>query len=550
MLTRDSPLYQPHVQLYQIVNMSSIDDTAQRAQLRPYYDPETFNIGYPAVFHPDKGVLDQEGVPIAAKLSIANQSRSIFGAGGRLARGQQLIGKLVRSKSSNSFGVNGSGSSGGGSGIGNLYGSSFQFGLNDLFSLSKWEGLVWKVLFRQYMRNLIQQPFETCKIIMQTSSVGAVQSEIQRQEGQLQAGGEIKNGSSSTRVIATGAEAGVVVGDDEEEEIDFFPMYGIDSTDRQAYETYRLSQSQSKAAAEATAVRLQNANSSVLVVEKLDTLSIISAMRENKSFGIRSLWRSNNVTFLYNFLSQGIQYLTSRIVSPFYFYYNLKFPQVLGLKIFTNFVSELLLLPLDLYKLKSIISKKNDKEEREKEENTGSDAAIKQEGPDGVVGSTVGIGSNRLRVLNFWKYNIDNKVLRLYGLIFLKISFRKLFEHGLDFFVYYWLNFTNVENRLFFILALRFLTEVCEFFFRLPIETLLRRYQVDYLVNGNAVENSVNPGLKVDPQDLIIRPVNVNTAERWKGLWNGWKIGLMSLLCGFTFKLMNKIDDDLEQEGF
>ena len=515
------------------------------------------------MFHPDKGVLDQEGVPIAAKLSIANQFRSIFGAGGRLARGQQLIGKLVRSKSSNSFGITSSSSGGSsGSGIGSLYGPSFQFGLNDLFSLSKWEGLVWKVLFRQYMRNLIQQPFETCKIIMQTSSVGAVQSEIRKQEEQLYTEGGIKNGNPSTttttatttaRVIATGAEAGVVVGDDEEEEIDFFPMYGIDSRDRQVYETYQLSQLQSKAAAEATAVRLQNANSSVLVVEKLDTLSIISAMRENKSFGIRSLWRSNNVTFLYNFLSQGIQYLTSRIISPFYFYYNLKFPQVLGLKILTNFVSELLLLPLDLYKLKSVIGKKNGNEnekDKPKEGENGSDTANKEVGPDGVISSNVGIGSSRLRVLNIWKYNIDNKVLRLYGLIFLKISFRKLFEHGLDFFVYYWLNFTNVENRLFFILALKFFTEVCEFFFRLPIETLLRRYQVDYLVNGNVVENGVNPGLKVDPHDLIIRPVNVNTADRWKGLWNGWKIGLMSLLCGFTFKLMNKIDDDLEQEGF
>ena len=95
---------------------------------------------------------------------------------------------------------------------------------------------------------------------------------------------------------------------------------------------------------------------------------------------------------------------------------------------------------------------------------------------------------------------------------------------------------------------LKFVTEFCEFFIKLPVETLLRRYQVDYLLENDNSNNGNS--IKLKKEDLIIRPINVNTSEIWQGLWNGWKIGLMSLVCGFSFKLLNNIDDDLEQERF
>lgn len=456
--------------------MSSTDIVTSRAQSRPYYDAETFNIGYVAKFSPDKGVLDQNGFSIASKLSIIDQKRSrlshsLMGNAGALDKIIPLSG----------FGSTTP-----------LRFPGLAISWNDLFDFNKWENLIWKVLLRQYCKNLLQQPFETCKIIMQTTSI---------HDDKTKVASEIEKKSK----------------EEENDEIDFFPLYkdednlhSLNTIDKQVAMT-DFSQ-----------------NENQLQITKLTTWSIINAMRNDDNFGIASLWRSNNITFLYNFLKKSINLFTSHVVSPFYYYYNLSFSTILGLKVVTNFLTEIVLLPLDLYKMKLLVSNKNTDE-------------IMLDEDDNSISSK----ASKFGLYNWWSFELDNKVIRLFGLILLKIACKKFFDNGLEFMIYYWLNFTNVQNKIYLIFLLKFTTEFCEFFIKLPIETLIRRYQVDYLLT-----NKNDKQIKLNASDLVIKPVNINTSQIWHGLWNGWKIGLMSLLCGFGFKLMNNIDDDLEQERF
>ena len=51
-----------------------MEEPGSRLQVRPYYNPESFNAGYSAVFRPDQGVIDANGQSIASKLNIVQTS--------------------------------------------------------------------------------------------------------------------------------------------------------------------------------------------------------------------------------------------------------------------------------------------------------------------------------------------------------------------------------------------------------------------------------------------------------------------------------------------
>lgn len=433
---------------------------------RPYYNGDTFNIGYVAKFNPDKGVIDTYGNSIASKLSIANQNRQNFIGAATGKNGSNRLGSLAGLSAGYYGNTNGS----------NL----LQLSISELFNIKKWDFVIWKFLLRQYFKNLLQQPFETCKIIMQITSVEKVKKD------------PVQSETSS---------------------IDFFPVK--DEERNKNDENFTDEDDE-----------IVTTNSNILQLKKLTTWNVIHSMRSNGNFGIRSLWRSNNITFFSNFCKKSLLWVVSRFISPFYYYYNFSFSTIVSLKILMNFATDLILLPLDLYKLKLIISNNS---------NTPNDESWP---------------FRKLLVLrNYWDFTLDDKTIRLFFLIFLRIACQKFFNNGLEFMIYYWLNFTNLNNnKILLILSLRLITEFGEFFIKLPIETLLRRYQVDYLLSAKDIESRNQ--LNVAKEDLIIKPINVNTIELWQGLWNGWKIGLMSLVCGFSFKIMSNIDDDLEQERF
>lgn len=453
---------------------SSINGTDNKLtginQGRPYYNKDTFNIGYVAKFNPDKGVIDSNGDSIASKLSIANQNRQNFIGGATGKNGSNRLGSLTGLSTGYYGSTNGS--------------NILRLNISQLFNIKKWDFTMWKFLLRQYFKNLLQQPFETCKIIMQITSIEKPKKD------------SINSETSSIDYFPVREEEKIPKAEDSTEEED-----NIDD-------------------------EFVTTNSNTLQLKKLTTWNVIHSMRSNGNFGIRSLWRSNNITFFSNFCKKCLLWGVSRFISPFYYYYNFSFSTIVSLKILMNFATDLILLPLDLYKLKLIISNNSNKSNDE---------------PWSF--------NKLLRLHNYWDFTLDDKTIRLFFLILLRIACHKFFNNGLEFMIYYWLNFTNLNNnKILLILSLKLITEFCEFFIKLPIETLLRRYQVDYLLSTKDIESKNQ--LCVANEDLIIKPINVNTIELWQGLWNGWKIGLMSLICGFGFKIMSNIDDDLEQERF
>ena len=61
-----------------------MEEPGSRLQVRPYYNPESFNAGYSAVFRPDQGVIDANGQSIASKLNIPDVSEECSKIMGKL----------------------------------------------------------------------------------------------------------------------------------------------------------------------------------------------------------------------------------------------------------------------------------------------------------------------------------------------------------------------------------------------------------------------------------------------------------------------------------
>ena len=450
--------------------MSGNDPAAARAQLRPYYNPATFNVGYDAVFSPDAGVLDARGESIASRLGIAAQNRSRMG------------GRSVMA-----------GAAGTATGL-----PSLSFGLGptglDLLGLSRasWQTLLCRAVLRPYLRNIVQQPFETCKVLMQTAEVSSTVSPAV---------------SIPSSVPSPPAE------------IDFFPLQTQDTPEDTAAHWGEHQ------------VQEENSDTSKLDIPRLTTWSVVRAMRGNANFGISALWRANNVSFIYSACRKGLAAASSALLTPLLRYVGLQGPAALALRVLAAFAADVLLLPLDLCKVKQIVSE----ESVPQEDATDSDCEDSDEDYTSWLP----------RFHNYWAYALDDRTLRLFGLLILRIACNRFFDNGLEYLVYHWLSAAPLHNKIHLLFLLRLATEVAQFFVKLPIETLLRRCQVDYLL-----KNTVPTHPRIQHDDLIITPVDVSTPQVWRGLWNGWRVALMSLVAGFGFRVMNNIDDDLEQERF
>lgn len=408
---------------------------SNRSILRPYYDPETFNIGYSSVFQPSKGVIDQNGFSLATKLSISKK-QPYTGAS-----------KMIKHK---------------------VLARSSELNWNDVIDSKRWQAFISKHVVNSYLRIMIQQPFETCKILLQVSSL-----------------------QKSPTLLSTITSQYI----DESTEVDFFPSKSEkeDGNSNEKDNNSSIEEVQSDCTSDENKITLK----------KLDSISIINSLKENRNIGLWHLWRPTNITFLSKVLAKIIKTACSNLILPITQAVNLNFNQMVFIRISADFVSDLILLPLDLYKLHLIVT-----------------------------------ANTKTTLLEFWNYKFN---LSLFILILLKVSINRFFESWLDHMIYYSFNMNQFNNKFMLIMTLKLSIELIKFAVKLPIETLTRRFQLNHLlINCKEVENA----------KIIINPTDINTSAVWCGLWSGWKISLTSLLCNFAFKIMNRIDDDLALEKF
>ena len=164
-----------------------------------------------------------------------------------------------------------------------------------------------------------------------------------------------------------------------------------------------------------------------------------------------------------------------------------------------------------------------------------------------IVTSTMESSNKRRslrRLITKWSWRNDgpNLPISIWFNSILKSIVTVTFGTNFDILIYSKFNLDKFTNwKIFY--SFKFISKCVELFIKLPIETILRRSQLNYLLN---YQNNLQIQEAEQNQSLIIKP-NLSTNFS-KQLWNGWKISLISLCCGYGFRMLNKIDDDLKLE--
>ena len=486
-----------------------MDEIKDSSALRPYYDPETFNVGYSAVFRPDKGVIDQDGLNIASKLSIANQSPAgslkslnerFSGGGGLRELTTGVKKKLLDSVTSTRQGI-------GAKSLNDLE-------WNDLLNVNIWKQLLEKLmrqLSSKYFHHLVRQPFKVANLLLQVGDFDYV-------TGDARSGGlsEAYNDSDECDDSQIDGDGD---GDDDDENDETEPNFFV--TESEARLIDRKVKKRKSDVAE---------NNALIRPDSIRTIDILNSVMDKE--GIQGVWRANNTEFIYNFLSISLDAWFTGLLSPLlqipdpYFIDIIHSPDVTktaSLILLASCMTSLVLLPLDLIRVRLMITRVNSADE----ERSLRKLLKKWSWRD-----------------NFSKLNKEliflNVIHSLIGTGFTKLTGAVLYqEFGID-------KYTNAVLYN----TMKFCSKVVGFFVKLPIENLLRRCQVKFLLSGSA--------LKVERKSLIVKPREYKSIyhtvfherDRIGELWRGWRLGMMSILCGYGLKILNKPSEALEEEKF
>ena len=307
--------------------------------------------------------------------------------------------------------------------------------------------------------------------------------------------------------------------EDDDEEIEYFPRAEEEGFDSEI--TKSSSQHHHSSHSSPTLTKK-------IQPESLNTMDILNSVMEEE--GSRGLWRANNTFFIYNFLSVTLDAWFTGLLSPF-----LQIPDpffidivhstdirksvllTIGASVFTG----LMLLPVDLIRARLTIT-------------------------------SVKVGDRSLRgLLKKWSWKKHTSGLPL-DMILLNVSnsfASTVFNKLTGVLLYQQFKIDRYSQTVWYN-TLEFVSKVLELFLKLPIENLLRRSQTWYLLRAKPQDP-----FPVHADNMIITPRDykgiwgtLQESDRVHELWRGWRLGLLSVFCGYGLNMMNL--GALEEERF
>lgn len=344
--------------------------------------------------------------------------------------------------------------------------------------------------FKNYIRCLVSQPFEVVRLLLQS--------------------GDFTDHSGEDGFTNDG------VSYDDDEEIEYFQPIKEEKRTR----VVRTTSTKDK--------QIQKTSKKVSAYIKPMSLNTIDMMSSVLSFeGGRGLWRATNATFMINVLNSTIEAWFTGFLSPFFQIPDPFFVDVthspeplttLLISVFATVFAGLILAPLDLIRTKLIITKIDAKNER----------SIR----------------NTIRNLKFFTCPVSLIVPTVLNSLFSKLS-KKLTPFLL--FIKFGIDSTNSPIIYH---SFTLLSSLLEITIKLPIETLLRRAQISYLLRTTN-NFHVNPnqmlirfagykGLLMTPYDIV---------HSGQSLLHGWRVGCLKVLSSWGLKILeNNYDDQFYKE--
>lgn len=507
--------------------------------LRPYYNPESFDAGYLVKYNPEKGVVDSNGFSIASKLNIVKNSKD-KGAGS-LDPSKLFSAKRTGGNDNSlfNFSLNFGSTAGDSGNQGSIDSIVKEFEWVDLLNINKWSIVITQLLelfVQKYFKLLIQQPFEVARLIQQVADFRSIIPD-QKDAGTTDMGGSISLSNL-----------------DNDEDIDYFPSTTPDPEDKPMDSVDNADNDKDENEDDNTSVVKTNSMETFIPQHSISpeskhTLDIMNAILDEE--GIRGLWKANNTNFIYQILSSTLEAWYTGFISPFlnipdpYFVDLIHFPDcqsAIILSLSVGLLTTLSLIPIDLIRTRFIVTAlSTDVVQNDEEVNDKDDKEVKD------------VESRSLRHwIKSWSWRHD--LIRLPSDLWILTIFQSIsnvtFSKLFDLLVYHKFH-VDKYSKMTTYNTMKFISKLIELGIKLPVENLLRRCQVNFLVNSNST-------LKIkDRNQLIIRPQRyvgmwsiLKDKTQLTHLWNGWRVGLMSIACGYGFKVLNKLPEETTQEKF
>ncbi|CEP63720.1 mitofusin complex protein UGO1 LALA0_S09e00980g [Lachancea lanzarotensis] len=480
-----------------------MDDVNTHQQLRPYYDPDTFNAGYTSVFKPDQGVVDGQGRSIASKLNIMSQRQS-----SRLSKSLKEPGILSQLSAGVKAQVRDTDA------VEKSHKSFNDMEWNDVLNWRSWKSVGSSLLeqfLRLYFRHLVQQPFEVSRLLLQVSEF-----RFTKATDNTKISLEMSENNENTEDGASAEVAG-----DIEEEIEYFPQTFPDDEPN-------WSEAPANSIAHANHDHSSPSLTKQIQPNSLHTMDVLNSIMEEE--GTRGLWRANNTTFIYNFLSVTLDAWFTGLISPFlqipdpYFIdivHSTDPRKSIALTVCASVFTGLILLPLDLIRTRLTVT-------------------------------SVKLPDRSMRdLLKKWSWKRDASGIPL-DMIILNIGHSltsTVFTNLTGVLLYHQFKIDRFTQTIWYN-TLELLSNMVELFVKLPVETLLRRCQTAYLLRKKPEDPFpiVEVNMVVHPREYGGIYSTVRDTNRIHELWSGWRLGLLSVFCGYGLKMMNY--EATEEEKF
>ena len=505
--------------------------------LRPYFNPETFNAKYEARYIPKEGIIDSNGLPLVAKLKsltslVQQQQPSTLNSSNQ--------NWWFKFKQDNSLGNNSSSINYGNSNNGNTlknygsdyYGQTVFSSFRDYLNLKKWSDFIKVFSYKfgkVYLKHLLIQPFVVSKTFLQVHDFTNV---IDNKDG-------IEFHVPHSKDHQTNS--------DNDDEIVYFK--NKDSNDlipkRSAREHLDLELGYDKEGSAEVFVDGGTTYHKVYKIHPTDssTRKVIESIYDVEgTFGIV---RSNNTTFIYNFLSGTLEAWLNGFISPFL---NIPDPNFVEVALSNNILSSILLvlsstlitgiilLPLELINLKFIVTKMR---------HIHFTRSIREH-------------IKNLKIKSFYK-NLLTKPKNVKLLIFQALNRLNAAVYHKSLFQTVLLNrflkidkFTSYKRYE----TGNFLIKFAQLIVKVPLDNLYTREQLHFLLDKERSDEASSLPIE-NVKDLIIVPhkdipliAYFTNLNNFKGLWKGYKLELIGVGCGYLLSIIDVERDSVEEERF
>lgn len=529
-------------------------------KLRPYYDHDTFNAGYSVIFRPGVGLVDtQTDKPITASLASAVADKTTgnrsFASGktiGLSGFSQRAVVERTASGDKNY-----------------VYDLEIQeyFDFSNLSELLK--NLMWN-FFKNYCKVLVSQPLEIARLVLQVGYFDT--SSKPANKGSKKYSRLLRDTSStqSTPQITDISES------ESDSEIDFFQPTSESASIMKPKPTSGKTLAPKKSA--------KNLNK-IQPISK-HTIDIMTAVASKD--GPFALFRGINAQFIHQTLSHTIEAWITGFMSPFLgipdpFFLDLTHLtdplKSLWLSVLACVLTGLILMPLDLIKVRLMITQFN-KPALDSPINLSQEQS--PESPPSTALSTSSTGS--LDHSSYINTRSIRESIRYYpvGLLLLPPPTITLltvlhqfstsvFRKTAPYLIFIRFNLDSYSSpNLYTLLNLNLL--IMEFFIKLPVENLLRKEQVRFLLQPKSLEEDEKRVVTIDnpDEDLIVNyngwdlhhiddegSVELREETGLSGfmakvrrlhLFDGWRVGVLNVVGFWGYNIFKTNSTHLKQE--